>query len=172
MLACGWHSLKGGGGRSVVGVHRRGYCNPHANPNKNLKQIQQSAIGVYLELLKHATKWPLEEGREDRSLKHPLVKRLEEEISTIEQATDVRDVMKLGTKAQKDLDAIISLLRNKSFKEYRLKEYRVPEVVNQEKKLLSSATQKKIDKRKWGKLDRFLAWYLSEKPKDPSKPQE
>jgi len=128
----------------------------------SFKQLQQSAVGVYLELLKHAKKWPLEEGREERSLKHPLIKRIEQELKTIERSDDQKEILKLGQKGQKDLEAMFALLRNQSFRKYKLEEYRVPSVVNQEKKLLATKTQIKVKRRKWGQIDRFLSWYLSE----------
>jgi len=134
------------------------------NPvNPTVKQVQNSAAAIYGELLKHLNKWPLEEGREDRSLKHLLLPRLQNELDTIERSTDVSEILNLGNKGQRELQAVIDLMTNTAFKKHKLDmEYLFPDAVHKEKTLLSTATKIKVAKKRYGSLDRFLAWYLSD----------
>jgi len=83
----------------------------------------------------------------------------------VQQSCDAQEIAALGKQAQEDLKAILAILQNTAFKQYKLDSYIVPDAVKNAEKLLSSASQNKIARRRFGRLDRFLTWFL-----DPPKP--
>eukprot|EP01127_Copromyxa_protea_P007375 TRINITY_DN17286_c0_g1_i1.p1 TRINITY_DN17286_c0_g1~~TRINITY_DN17286_c0_g1_i1.p1 ORF type:complete len:178 (+),score=38.54 TRINITY_DN17286_c0_g1_i1:3-536(+) len=144
-------------------------CCSTTSDTKSQKTLKGAALGVHRQLLNQFKKWPIEEGREDRSIKTDMVPFLEKRLSELNEATDKERIMELGTRSQKDLTAVTDLLGNKYFKQYRLEAYAVPPILEKQSTLLSSKSQQKMRKRRWGFLDRLLTWYLEDGSEEDSK---
>jgi len=130
----------------------------------DLRQTQEIVLSIHQELLRQAKLWPTEKGREDRCIKHPLIDRLENDIKSIEEITDVVKLIQMGKKANGEIQSVKDLIQNKYHNEFKLAvEYLVPDVVKQEKILLSTRAQDKMRKKKWGHKDRLLTWWFSSK---------
>lgn len=109
--------------RSVLGRRRRlptsqiprWYCAATVKP-KSFKSLKNAAVEIHKQLIHQTKKWPVETGREDRSLKHDLVPRLETQLVELNESTDAKQVLDLGQQAQSELSAITELMANKHFK--------------------------------------------------------
>lgn len=158
----------------------RRYCSGTPNAT-SLKGLKSAALEVHKQLIHQTKKWPLEAGREDRSLKHDLLPRLEQQLKDLAESSEQKQVYELGQRSQEELVAVTDLLSNKFFKQvctvdvlfspyqYKLEAYAVPDVVEKQEKLLSSKSQKKMKNRQWGIFDRFLTWYLDDGLEDQNK---
>lgn len=98
---------------------RATYCSNAPN-TKSLKSLKNAAMEIQKQLIQQTKKWPLESGREDRSLKHDLLTRLEKQQTELNDSSDPKQVLELGQQAQDELVAITDLLTNKHFKKVLL----------------------------------------------------
>eukprot|EP01126_Amoeba_proteus_P065280 TRINITY_DN9257_c0_g1_i1.p1 TRINITY_DN9257_c0_g1~~TRINITY_DN9257_c0_g1_i1.p1 ORF type:complete len:184 (-),score=38.13 TRINITY_DN9257_c0_g1_i1:36-587(-) len=144
--------------------HHRSVC-PHRMYSLKISSLRTIALSSQKDILAQVRKWPLESGREDRSLKHPLLLRLERDLELMRDTDDRMELVALANKSKEEYKAVTDLIEGNYFKKHKLENYIVPNMVSKQEKFLSSKAQAKIKQRKWGFLDRFFTWYFDDEPK-------
>jgi hypothetical protein len=82
-----------------------------------LKSLKSAALDVHRQLINQLKKWPVEEGREERSLKNEVVPSMERRLKDLSEASDKERILELGTRSQEELSAVTDLLSNKYLKQ-------------------------------------------------------
>jgi hypothetical protein len=130
------------------------------------RKIQENCEKMQHQLLvEMKANWPMEPTRDDRSVRHAVIARVEGDLKRTKASSSNlsnEELVRMAKRAQDDVMGAKELIADKAFKELRLKDYVVPEAMVKHKSLLSSHAQDKIKKRRWGVVDRFLTWYLGD----------
>lgn len=140
------------------GLQSRSYQRPVLDRTKLLKTLEELQRNVLVEL---KANWPVEPTRDDRSIRHSIIARIESDAKRKADLT-TEEILQLIQRTRDDLSGAQELIADKSFKELKLKDYVVPEALKKHKTLLTSRAQDKIKKRRWGFVDRFLTWYMGD----------
>jgi hypothetical protein len=154
--------------RNTQTLFTRSYAhqNQKIDPRNIQKNCEETQRNLLVEL---KTKWPVEATRDDRSIRHTIIERVEKELK---QKDKPEDSFRNGMRANDDLKGAKLLVSDKSFNDFKLKNYLVPDTVSKHSALLTSESQKKIKTRKWGMSDRFLTWILGDYEKYKQKQKE
>jgi hypothetical protein len=139
-------------------IQARQYQKPsldRANVQKNCEELQHAL------LVEMKTNWPIEPSRDDRSVRHAVIARVEDEIKRKNELS-TEELLKQTKRARDDIVGAQELIADEAFKELKLEKYIVPQALQKHNTLLSSHAQQKIRNRRWGFVDRFLTWYLGD----------
>lgn len=126
------------------------------------KNVKPSVLDTHRQLTAELKlNWPVESSREDRSIKQKILARIADFQKNIDQRS-IEELKEEKVRSLRDLQGCQELISNKSYKDFKLKEFIVPKTVMKHEKLLNTESQKKIKKRKWGIFDRFMTWYIGD----------
>ncbi|EFA85103.1 hypothetical protein PPL_02100 [Heterostelium album PN500] len=116
----------------------------------------KNCLNLYRDLIRGARLLMVDVSRKDRSLSGFATKTIREKFRENQKVSDLSLKKHLYEQAQVEFNHMKSLVENQSVIKYPCSIKIRPDVVQKSKILLSSNTQEKMKKNKWGFMDRLM----------------
>eukprot|EP01115_Flamella_aegyptia_P010752 TRINITY_DN482_c0_g1_i1.p1 TRINITY_DN482_c0_g1~~TRINITY_DN482_c0_g1_i1.p1 ORF type:complete len:139 (+),score=3.31 TRINITY_DN482_c0_g1_i1:39-455(+) len=130
------------------------------NTLRNKGALRNLILNQYKEMLKISLVWCDIYKRNDRSaishsLKDHISHRYRNNINKIEQQQELYNT------GEKEYVSLKKLVKNINHNKYYRGAQEIPEVAKNADKLLSSQSQKKVQKNRWGYIERLVGFFYS-----------